>query len=189
MGYCNNWNFKPGYQGERIEFDPRVPVARHIGWRRPSQFGQPTTWSLPEPDNYNTAIYDKRIHEFPFIEEMVAYRHLDGWISIYLCNYSVRMDWIRQVIREIKPWATWYGKGVAMRKPITCLTVDNRINRADFTDEERFNELGFWDTLKMKTDDPRIIDSRIGEYTASYYRLKEKFKEFTDNRAENDFAD
>ena len=54
--------------------DPRLPVARHIGWTK--VLGE-TSYTVPEPDNYNRAVINTLAIECPFIEDQVIYKDLN----------------------------------------------------------------------------------------------------------------
>ena len=54
--------------------DPRVPVAKHIGWQK--LFGTQTMYCVPEPDNYNRAIMSATPIECVFVEDQVIYKDL-----------------------------------------------------------------------------------------------------------------
>jgi hypothetical protein len=54
--------------------DPRVPVAKHIGWQK--LFGSETMYCVPEPDNYNRAIMSTTPIECVFVEDQVIYKDL-----------------------------------------------------------------------------------------------------------------
>ena len=63
--------------------DPRVVIARHIGWSKP--LGVDTTYCLPEPDNYNYAGLQNKPMNCPFIEDQVFYMdtRTKKWWSVY----------------------------------------------------------------------------------------------------------
>jgi hypothetical protein len=69
----------------RREFtDPRIPIAKQIGWQK--YLGDETTFSLPEPDNYNRAVVTDTAVECPFIENQVIYKDSvkNGWVCVML---------------------------------------------------------------------------------------------------------
>lgn len=63
--------------------DPRIAIARHIGWIKP--ITNETEFSLPEPDHYNYAGMANQAHDCPFIADQVFYRDLKAnkWWSVY----------------------------------------------------------------------------------------------------------
>jgi len=67
---------------KRDYLDPRLPVARHIGWTK--LFGTETMFCVPEPDNYNRAILTKKPVECVFVEDQVIYKDLgkNMWITL-----------------------------------------------------------------------------------------------------------
>jgi hypothetical protein len=77
-----SWTYNT--QRPRREYhDPRLPVARHIGWTK--VLGTETNFTLPEPDNYNRAVIAVKPVECPFIEDQVIYRDLnkDLWATVF----------------------------------------------------------------------------------------------------------
>ena len=76
------WSFNPEYQGRRDFIDPRVVLARYLGWKK--TFAEYTEYSIPEPDNYNRAVFQSQPTECPLIEDQVIfYDNLrQGWITL-----------------------------------------------------------------------------------------------------------
>jgi len=86
--------------------DPRLPIARQIGWVRPA--GDVTTFSVPEPDNFNRAVFTAKPVECKFVrEQVIYYDHVRrGWFNVaYLepeqhSEYALWLDTL--------PWlASW----------------------------------------------------------------------------------
>ena len=67
------WTYD-GYRPKREYTDPRLPIARQIGWQK--LFGSETEYCVPEPDNYNRAVLTEKPVECPFIEDQVIYKDL-----------------------------------------------------------------------------------------------------------------
>jgi len=67
----------------REYIDPRLPVARQIGW---SKLPGDTPWTVPEPDNYNRAIVTDKPVECRFVEDQVIYKNTikNYWITLML---------------------------------------------------------------------------------------------------------
>ena len=63
--------------------DPRIAVARHIGWSKP--MGIETDYSLPEPDHYNYGGQSTKPVECPLLHSQVFYqdRTSKAWWSLY----------------------------------------------------------------------------------------------------------
>lgn len=97
--------FYTGSKPKRDYLDPRLPVARHIGWQRG---GNITQFSVPEPDNYNRAVITDTAVECRAIEDQVIYRDHNklAWVCLLyvpehqLSEYDV---WLQR----IQPLAHW----------------------------------------------------------------------------------
>lgn len=100
-----DWTYQ-AHRPKRDYIDPRLPVARHIGWTK--MFGPDTEFSVPEPDNYNRAILNKKPVECLFVEDQVIYKDVskDMWITLMyvpeeqLYQYD---EWLWQ----LRPEAYW----------------------------------------------------------------------------------
>ena len=75
------WTHRPGVD-VRAYHDPRIPIADHIGWNKPT-ITRDTEWSGLEPDNYNCAVLTTRPLDIPFLDESVTYRHNNYWTTIF----------------------------------------------------------------------------------------------------------
>lgn len=91
----------------RREFsDPRLPVAKHIGWQK--LFGSETMYCTPEPDNYNRAIMTKKPMECVFVEDQVIYKDLnkDMWITLMYIPDDQQGEY-ETWINRLQPCAHW----------------------------------------------------------------------------------
>jgi len=86
--------------------DPRLPVARHIGWQK--LFGAETMYCTPEPDNYNKAIVTKTPTECVFIEDQVIYKDINKgvWITLMYVPEEQLAEYDAWMIR-LQPQAHW----------------------------------------------------------------------------------
>jgi hypothetical protein len=86
--------------------DPRLPVARHIGWQK--LFGAETMYCTPEPDNYNRAIMTKKPIECVFVEDQVIYKDLnkDMWITLMYIPDDQQGEY-ETWINRLQPCAHW----------------------------------------------------------------------------------
>ena len=75
------WTYNTKRLGREYN-DPRLLVAKHIGWQK--LFGTYTMFSVPEPDNYNRAIISKKPVECLFVEDQVIYKdtNKNAWITL-----------------------------------------------------------------------------------------------------------
>lgn len=91
---------------KRDYIDPRLPLARHIGWTK--LFGASTIFSVPEPDNYNRAIITKKPVECVFVEDQVIYKDINKnhWITLMYIPDEQLGEYDAWMIR-LKPEAYW----------------------------------------------------------------------------------
>jgi len=127
--------------------DPRIAIAKHIGWTR-SLTGM-TDFSLPEPDNYNYAVFNALPWECPVIEDQIFYKDkkLNGWWSVYY----VPDEQLQEFLAWADPlpfqrcWAT-PGRPARLRHRRTLLWT--RTCAVEQTIEERLYTMGYYDKLQ-----------------------------------------
>lgn len=143
--------------------DPRPEIAKHIGWEKKQ--GPNTEWSVPEPDNYNRAVYADRILICEHIQDQVTYKCKDtgGWWTVL--HVPKNRNAIFEAWLTKQPWLVrWnYEYAPAVRNMKKILTPDNI--RSDITLPERLFAMGYYAKLHDKyfsegTDDWLL--SRMG---------------------------
>jgi len=74
------WSYL-GPKPRRDYIDPRIPVARQVGWQK---LAGETPYSIPEPDNYNRAVLTDHPVECLAVEDQVIYKDIskNGWITV-----------------------------------------------------------------------------------------------------------
>ena len=77
-----SWTLSPEYQPKRNLPDPRIAIARHIGWNK--YYNELTEYPTPEPDNYNRAILSLLPVDCKIAEDQVIYKVNEGWITVML---------------------------------------------------------------------------------------------------------
>jgi len=150
--------------------DPRIEIARHIGWITPVNL-KGTPWQGIEPDNYNLAIFDDKPYDLKFMQHQCFYRldrqflrqRVQGWVSIYVAEERLQTILFNREILKIQPRATWrYAHAKLIRDKRTLLNREpvysNRTND-NFTTEERLWQLGYYEKLQRKyfNGDERFI--------------------------------
>ena len=140
--------------------DPRIAITRHLEWTNLSR--KDSTWSGPEPDNYNFAIFDQRPHDLKFIKDQVWYKIDDmyrrtpitGWMSVYYIPEPEQQTEFRRAIIRLQPQAFWYNaKSQPLRTKRKLLERENHHkSRSDtnFNTEERLWQMGYFENLKLK---------------------------------------
>jgi hypothetical protein len=144
--------------------DPRIAVARHIGWIK--SHSQDTQFSLPEPDHYNYAGLALRPIDCPVITDQVFYqdRKTKLWWSLYYVPAEQVKDFVAwaEPIEFIQRWTPF--KSSRMRQRRGLLYVKGKVADYNQTDNERLYTMGYYENLKVKyfSDDPEYVDSLLG---------------------------
>ena len=110
-----SWTYA-GSKPRREYTDPRIPVARQIGWTK--VLGE-TTYTIPEPDNYNRAVVTDTPVECVAIEDQVIYRDLNKnhWVTVLYVPDDQHAEYDSWLSR-LKPIAHWqHTKAPKLRKP------------------------------------------------------------------------
>jgi hypothetical protein len=159
------WSYNYKFNKQKDFPDPRIVIARQIGWKKNStDFAE---YTIPEPENYNRAIFMPTPTECPIVEDQVVYydEHKQGWITVMY----VPVEQIVEVDRWITttyPSAQWrHTKPPRVKLQRGMLwTRDNKSNNT-LTDNERLYTMGYFDDLKVKyfNDDTTYVDSLLGE--------------------------
>lgn len=147
----------------RSQTDPRIVIAKHIGWeKKTNKF---TEWHTPEPDNYNRAVLAPTIIECGFIRDHVF--HYDSayklWWTIYYVPPDARPHFDNWLLEQAWHIRWYFDHAVQVRERRKLLTPDNI--RSDVTDNERLFTMGYYANLHSKyfsegTDDWLL--SRMG---------------------------
>lgn len=163
------WTYGPEFAKRNYLSDPRMALAKHIGWKK---FHYPDTeFKTPEPDNYNRAILAKYPYDCTVIEDQVFYYDKDtkGWITLMYVPDNL-VGAVDSWIYQCKPWAVWCHQRAPKIKPQrSLLWVRSNICEDNQTDNERLYTMGYFDDLKVKyfSDDTEYVDSLLGEARAS----------------------
>lgn len=147
----------------KSQTDPRIAVAKHIGWEKKQN--KYTDWSTPEPDNYNRGILSAKPCTCDWLKDQVVYydRTYKKWWTLYYVPPQDRPQFDNWLLEQ--PWEIrwYYEHASAVRERKQLLTPDNI--RADINLNERLFTLGYYATLHSKyfsegTDDWLL--SRMG---------------------------
>jgi hypothetical protein len=144
--------------------DPRLEISRHISWT--SSTGG-TTWSQPEPDNYNRAVFDTRAHHIPGIENQCWYQDITttNWFSVYYCKSQTEMDIWQNYTKINQPQATWAYSAVPLRNRISKIDLEGGRQfgkNKSATADERLMDMGYYEQLIMRGADPDFIAQHVG---------------------------
>jgi len=160
------WTYGPEYQGIRDLPDPRILIARHIGWKK--LHSPETEYSIPEPDNYNRAILAHIPIDCSIIKDQVFYKYKDSWVTLLyvpLEQCSQVDNWIRQC----RPMAVWcHLKPPKIKPQRGMLWARENISDNNMTDNERLYTMGYFEDFKVKyfNDDATYVDSLLGSARA-----------------------
>ena len=174
------WTYGPEFAKRHYLTDPRVALARHIGWKKFHY--DITEYRTPEPDNYNRAILSRHPQDCKIVKDQVFYSDKDykGWITLlYVPDEQITA--VDAWIEQCQPWAHW----VHLRSPRPkqrrgMLWTRGNLNENNQTDNERLYTMGYFDTFKVKyfSDDPEYVDSLLGEARASLKNLQPEVEDY-----------
>lgn len=87
--------------------DPRIIIAKHIGWQKYA--GSDTIYSIPEPDNYNRAVFTEKPVECKLVEDQVVYKERvkNGWMCVLLVSDAEEQAY-NTWLEQLKPLAHWF---------------------------------------------------------------------------------
>jgi len=158
------WTYSYEFKGKKDFIDPRIAIARHIGWKKSTC--DVTDYPTPEPDNYNRAIFTRKLWECPLVEDQVVYydQNKQGWMTVL---YVPQEDIIAvdRWIQNLPTIAVWrHLKPPKIKQQRGMLWVRDNISDNNMTDNERLYTMGYFDELKVKyfSDDTEYVDSLLG---------------------------
>ena len=155
------WDFWAGALQRRQNNDPRVEIARHIGWTPTTSTKTLSEWTLPEPNNYNRAVRALLPIDCPFCKNAVYYRKDGKWWSVYLIDDEQDQkfkQWLDTVPIEVY----WYhNRKTIIRQPRTLLYA--RKNQ-EMTENERLYSMGYYSRLSDKyfCNNDKLLLERLG---------------------------
>jgi len=142
--------------------DPRLTISKHIGWVRTTT--DYTEFSVPEPINYNRALFYNRPVECKFIRDAVYYRdRATGlWGSVWYVPKEQAEEFDRWCAGQEHDYIWKYTTYIPL-KPVKRLLF-NRKNSVDITDNERLYTMGYYESLANKyfSEDDTMLSERLG---------------------------
>lgn len=156
------WTYSPEFKGGKILPDPRVAIARLLQWNR--GHGGETFYSVPEPDNYNRAVFTRRPVECAFITDQVIYRSdiYKGWFTVCLVAEEQTDDF--------DAWAGAHALALWRHmKPAALKHQRKLLERSEYYKElstnERLLTMGYYKNFAVKyfEGDTKIVKSLVGE--------------------------
>jgi hypothetical protein len=167
------WVYGSQHQGPRNLIDPRIPIARHIDWHKSSTAY--TEFSIPEPENYNRAIWSLKPMEFVWVQDQVIYydAYRAGWITVcYLPDDQIAKfdEWV--VLMDMTYWRHLKSPVLKMAKPMLMQGATS----VNMSLDERLLTLGYYKDFIVKyfDGDALYVKSRLGEARAN---LKDLLKD------------
>lgn len=159
------WKYTKAFELKRDLVDPRIAIARHINWYRGK--GMDTANVVPEPDNYNRAVFNSLPCECSFIKDQVFYydKNRNAWFSVYYVP-EPQIEEFNIWIKQITPGAYWqHNTTPKPRVKRTLLWNRGNVSERFLTENERLHTMGYYENLKIKyfSDDMAYIDSLLGE--------------------------
>jgi hypothetical protein len=156
-----NWTYSKGYDGNENLLDPRSLIARQISWQRPS--GNITDFTVPEPENYNRAVYTPQPVEFDWIKYQVIYKYMNrnAWITAcYLtAEECVKFDAWAQA-NDITYWRHHKARPFRESRPL----LYRGATKAEISLDERLLTMGYYENFVVKyfSDNAQLVHSRLG---------------------------
>jgi hypothetical protein len=161
-----NWTYSRQYTGLHNLVDPRIAVARHIEWYRPST--NTTNYTIPEPENYNRAVFSSKPIEFTWAKYQVIYKDQsrNGWITAcwLTAEECAKFDlWAAD--NDMTYWR--HLRWGQPRKPKPML--ERGSTKAEISLDERLLTMGYYKNFVVKyfNDSPHIVKNRLGEARAN----------------------
>jgi hypothetical protein len=162
------WTYSPTFKNKHNFIDPRIIIARHIGWLKNNI--EVTDFSTPEPDNYNRAVFTTTPQECLLIEDQIIYydNQNNGWITLmYVPPEQIEDvdDWICSC-NKLAVWC--HLKPPRIKQQRSLLWARHNISDTNQTDNERLYTMGYYENLKVKyfSDNTEYVDSLLGEARA-----------------------
>ena len=163
------WTYGPEYANKNELNDPRIALAKWLGWKK---LNYPITeYSTPEPDNYNRAVFANDPVDCKIIKDQVIFydKVNQGWITLMYVP-DTQLAEVDSWIEQCRPQAHWVHLRAPRIKPQRgLLWARNNIRDDNQTDNERLYTMGYFDEFKVKyfSDDTTYVDSLLGEVRAT----------------------
>lgn len=156
------WTYGPDYKTVKVLPDPRIAIVRQLDWTRSTT--AETMYALPEPDNYNRAVFARRPQVCDFIEDQVIYKndYHNGWFTVAYVP--------EDKLTEFDAWAGAHGLAIwrhsrpsQFKQP--KLLLDRREYYKELSTNERLLTMGYYKKFAVKyfEGDTKIVKSLIGE--------------------------
>lgn len=176
------WTYAPEYTSKFELNDPRMILARYLGWKKLNT--AETEYSTPEPDNYNRAVFASRPQECSIVKDQVIFydKTNQGWITLMYVP-ELEINQVDAWILQSKFLAHWIHLRAPKIKPQRgMLWARGNISDTNQTDNERLYTMGYFDELKVKyfSDDTTYVDSLLGEVRASIKNPQPEVEEQVD---------
>jgi len=159
----NTWIYPRYYRGRKDHTDPRLAIARQMAWKKYAQ-AEYTEYPVPEPDNYNRAVFSTKPIDCLLVEDQVIYYDAsrEGWITVlYVPDDKTELvdAWIKQFPiywHHLKP------PKIKRQKPL--LWTRPKISDDAMTTNEKLYAEGYYENFKIKyfSDDTEYVDSLLG---------------------------
>ena len=174
------WTYGPEYANKNELNDPRIAVARYLGWKKGNYAD--TEYRTPEPDNYNRAVFANTPIDCTIVKDQVVFYDKVGlgWITIMYVPEEQIIE-VDSWISQCRPQAYWVHLRAPKIKPQRgMLWTRGNISDTNQTDNERLYTMGYFDEFKIKyfSDDPEYVDSLLGEARASIKNPQPEVEDF-----------
>lgn len=164
----NAWKFSEGYEPNTQFIDPRLAVVKHTGWQAQTKNGK-TSNSLPEPDNYNFAIFTAQPHDILDVKYQCWYRDRKrgGWFNLYVIQNVEQANAIHKWLQNNTWMAYWeWAVSPKIRTKMPKIESDNkrmfRRVKTEYTFDEVLYVQGYYDKLLEKGADEIFLQQYTG---------------------------
>lgn len=166
MSYNNtrDWHILPVCEFPELP-DPRVAIARHIGWTKSTS--PYTEYTTPEPNNYNRSVCDSQRRPCNFIEDQVYY--FDATRRLWFTVYYVPQELFTKFdawMTDLPVQARWRPSlSNKLRPQRKLLWAKASTSEHTLTENERLFTMGYYDRLRSQhfTTDDSFLNSALGQ--------------------------
>jgi len=164
----SKWRLAENFEPNMPFVDPRLAIVKQTGWVVHMKYGK-TMHSLPEPDNYNFAIFTLNPHDIKEVKYQCWYRDRirGGWFNLYVIQCVEEANAIHKWLQNNSWLAYWeWDQSPKLRTKMPKIENDNkRMYRAvknEFTFDELLYNQGYYDKLLEKGVDEIFLQKYTG---------------------------
>lgn len=155
-----HWQYSDNILPEHQTFpDPRIPIALHIDWTKSQT--EYTIFSIPEPINYNRAVFNRRPKCYDWIRDQVIYHCgvRQGWFTVlYVPDTLISRFDSEEKTANLAYWRSFKPSKIKLRRSLLSV---GRV-RTDITDNELLYAQGYYEYLAKYFSDSTYVEAHLG---------------------------